>query len=327
MITKAVDPWAGSYYVESLTHELVEKAWAHIQEIEEIGGMAKAIEQGIPKMRIEEAAAKKQARIDVGLEQIVGVNVFQQMETQELETLEVDNTQVLEMQIRSIEQIKASRDEAKVADCLAAIEQAAASGAGNLLELAVNAARERATLGEISLAMENAFGRYVATGKAVSGVYAKEVMDNKDFNSAREQANKFAELEGRRPRIMVAKLGQDGHDRGAKVIASSFADLGFDVDIGPLFQTPEEAARQAAENDVHILGVSSLAAGHKTLVPQTIKALADLGRSDILVVVGGVIPQKDYDFLYEQGVAGVFGPGTKISKAANSILEILMPEA
>ena len=327
MITKAVDPWAGSYYVESLTHELVEKAWAHIQEIEEIGGMAKAIEQGIPKMRIEEAAAKKQARIDVGLEQIVGVNVFQQMETQELETLEVDNTQVLEMQIRSIEQIKASRDETKVADCLGAIEQAAASGLGNLLELAVEAARERATLGEISLAMENAFGRYVATGKAVSGVYAKEVMDNKDFNSAREQANRFAELEGRRPRIMVAKLGQDGHDRGAKVIASSFADLGFDVDIGPLFQTPEEAARQAAENDVHILGVSSLAAGHKTLVPQTIKALAELGRSDILVVVGGVIPQKDYDFLYEQGVAGVFGPGTKISKAANSILEILMPEA
>lgn len=327
MITKAVDPWAGSYYVESLTHELVEKAWAHIQEIEEIGGMAKAIEQGIPKMRIEEAAAKKQARIDVGLEQIVGVNVFQQMETQELETLEVDNTQVLEMQIRSIEQIKASRDEVKVADCLGVIEQAAASGSGNLLELAVEAARERATLGEISLAMENAFGRYVATGKAVSGVYAKEVMDNKDFNSAREQANKFAELEGRRPRIMVAKLGQDGHDRGAKVIASSFADLGFDVDIGPLFQTPEEAARQAAENDVHILGVSSLAAGHKTLVPQTINALADLGRSDILVVVGGVIPQKDYDFLYEQGVAGVFGPGTKISKAANSILEILMPEA
>ena len=325
MITKAVDPWAGSYYVENLTSELVEKAWAHIQEIEEIGGMAKAIEQGIPKMRVEEAAAKKQARIDIGYEQIVGVNIFQQMETQELETLEVDNKEVLEMQIQSIEKIKQSRDQAEVDRCLASIKQASESGSGNLLALAVEAARARATLGEISFAMEQAFGRYVATGKAVSGVYAKEVEDNKDFGSAREKANRFADLEGRRPRIMVAKLGQDGHDRGAKVIASSFADLGFDVDIGPLFQTPEEAAKQAAENDVHILGVSSLAAGHKTLVPQTIQALKDLGRSDILVVVGGVIPQKDYDYLYEQGVAGVFGPGTKISKAANSILEILMP--
>ena len=325
MITKAVDPWAGSYYVENLTSELVEKAWAHIQEIEEIGGMAKAIEQGIPKMRVEEAAAKKQARIDIGYEQIVGVNIFQQMETQELETLEVDNKEVLEMQIQSIEKIKQSRDQAEVDRCLASIQQAAESGSGNLLALAVEAARARATLGEISFAMEQAFGRYVATGKAVSGVYAKEVENNKDFGSAREKANRFADLEGRRPRIMVAKLGQDGHDRGAKVIASSFADLGFDVDIGPLFQTPEEAAKQAAENDVHILGVSSLAAGHKTLVPQTIQALKDLGRSDILVVVGGVIPQKDYDYLYEQGVAGVFGPGTKISKAANSILEILMP--
>ena len=325
MITKAVDPWAGSYYVENLTSELVDKAWAHIQEIEEIGGMAKAIEQGIPKMRVEEAAAKKQARIDIGYEQIVGVNIFQQMETQELETLEVDNKEVLEMQIQSIEKIKQSRDQAVVDRCLAAIQQASESGSGNLLALAVEAARARATLGEISFAMEQSFGRYVATGKAVSGVYAKEVEDNKDFGSAREKANRFADLEGRRPRIMVAKLGQDGHDRGAKVIASSFADLGFDVDIGPLFQTPEEAAKQAAENDVHILGVSSLAAGHKTLVPQTIQALKDLGRADILVVVGGVIPQKDYDYLYEQGVAGVFGPGTKISKAANSILEILMP--
>ena len=276
-------------------------------------------------MRVEEAAAKKQARIDIGYEQIVGVNIFQQMETQELETLEVDNKEVLEMQIQSIKKIKQSRDQAVVDRCLAAIQQAAESGSGNLLALAVEAARARATLGEISFAMEQAFGRYVATGKAVSGVYAKEVEDNKDFGSAREKANRFADLEGRRPRIMVAKLGQDGHDRGAKVIASSFADLGFDVDIGPLFQTPEEAAKQAAENDVHILGVSSLAAGHKTLVPQTIQALKDLGRADILVVVGGVIPQKDYDYLYEQGVAGVFGPGTKISKAANSILEILMP--
>ena len=262
----------------------------------------------------------------MGYEQIVGVNIYQQQEIQNLETLEVDNTEVREMQLASLERIKASRDQSKVDACLAALEAAARSGEGNLLELAVEAARVRATLGEISLAMENAFGRYVASGKAVSGVYAKAVDMNKAFAEARALANTFAEAEGRRPRIMVAKLGQDGHDRGAKVIASSFADLGFDVDIGPLFQTPEEAAQQAVENDVHILGISSLAAGHKTLVPQTIKALADIGRSDILVVVGGVIPQKDYDFLYEQGVAGVFGPGTKISKAAMAILKILMPE-
>jgi methylmalonyl-CoA mutase len=325
-ITKAVDPWAGSYYVERLTKDLMDKAWAHMEEIESLGGMAKAIEQGIPKMRVEEAAARKQGRIDVGYEQIVGVNIYQQQEIQNLETLEVDNTEVREMQLASLERIKASRDQSKVDACLAALEAAARSGEGNLLELAVEAARVRATLGEISLAMENAFGRYVASGKAVSGVYAKAVDMNKAFAAARALANTFAEAEGRRPRIMVAKLGQDGHDRGAKVIASSFADLGFDVDIGPLFQTPEEAAQQAVENDVHILGISSLAAGHKTLVPQTIKALADIGRSDILVVVGGVIPQKDYDFLYEQGVAGVFGPGTKISKAAMSILKILMPE-
>lgn len=325
-ITKAVDPWAGSYYVERLTKDLMDKAWAHMEEIESLGGMAKAIEQGIPKMRVEEAAARKQGRIDVGYEQIVGVNIYQQQEIQNLETLEVDNTEVREMQLASLARIKASRDASKVDACLAALEAAAKSGEGNLLELAVEAARVRATLGEISLAMENAFGRYVASGKAVSGVYAKAVDMNKAFAEARALANTFAEAEGRRPRIMVAKLGQDGHDRGAKVIASSFADLGFDVDIGPLFQTPEEAAQQAAENDVHILGISSLAAGHKTLVPQTIKALADIGRSDILVVVGGVIPQKDYDFLYEQGVAGVFGPGTKISKAAMAILKILMPE-
>ena len=324
-ITRVVDPWGGSHYVEYLTGELVQRAWALMQEVEELGGMAKAIEQGLPKLRIEEAAARKQARIDSGKEQIVGVNIFQTTESAQIDILEVDNTAVRESQVKSIQQVKANRDEAAVTAALEALYQAAQSGEGNLLELAVVAARARATLGEISAAMERHFGRYQATHRIISGVYAGEVSEqDNDFQMARQLADQFAEQEGRRPRIMIAKLGQDGHDRGAKVIATSFADLGFDVDIGPLFQTPSEAARQATENDVHILGISSLAAGHKTLVPETIKALEQLGRDDIYVVVGGVIPHQDYEFLYEHGVAGVFGPGTKIAKAAADILRVLM---
>lgn len=328
-VTRAIDPWAGSYFVEQRTHELVEKAWALIREVEELGGMAKAIEQGLPKLRIEEAAARKQARIDSGEEKIVGVNIFQVTDNVPFEILEVDNTAVREAQIRRLNEVKNKRDEPKVQAALSALTQAAQShnpqsSNANLLDLAIAAARARATLGEISSAMESAFGRYAATTKSVSGVYAATMQHNKDFEKARELADKFAELEGRRPRIMVAKLGQDGHDRGAKVIATAFADLGFDVDIGPLFQTPAEAARQAAENDVHILGISSLAAGHKTLVPQTIAELKKLGRADILVVVGGVIPQQDYDFLKEAGAAAVFGPGTVIAKAAQELLNILI---
>jgi len=323
-ITKVVDPWGGSYYVEFLTDQLAKRAWELMQEVEELGGMAKAIEDGLPKMRIEEAAARKQARIDSGKDQIVGVNVFQVEDKAEIDILEVDNSAVRESQIKRINDVKAKRDEAAVQQALEALYQCAETGEGNLLDLAVQAARVRATLGEISYAMERAFGRFTATTRTISGVYASESKVDPDFKAAQELADKFAEAEGRRPRIMVAKLGQDGHDRGAKVIATSFADLGFDVDVGPLFQTPAEAARQAAENDVHILGVSSLAAGHKTLVPQTITALRELGRDDIFVVVGGVIPQQDYDFLYQQGVAGVFGPGTKIAKAAKQILEVLL---
>ncbi|MBL7806519.1 MAG: methylmalonyl-CoA mutase [Saprospiraceae bacterium] len=322
-VTRAIDPWAGSYHVEKLTEELVEKAWALIQEVEALGGMAKAIEEGLPKLRIEEAAARKQARIDSGEEKIVGVNVFQTTDQAPFEILEVDNTAVRESQIRRLQELRKNRDEVAVSAALTAIEQATQNG-GNLLEAAIAAARVRASLGEISAAMERAFGRYVATTKAVSGVYAANMSHNEDFERARELANEFAELEGRRPRIMVAKLGQDGHDRGAKVIATAFADLGFDVDIGPLFQTPAEAARQAVENDVHILGISSLAAGHKTLVPQTIAELEKLGRSDILVVVGGVIPQQDYDFLRQSGAAAIFGPGTVVAKAAQELLEVLM---
>lgn len=323
-ITKAIDPWAGSHYVEYLTNELVHKAWGHIQEVLDLGGMAKAIETGVPKMRIEEAAARKQARIDSGKDKIVGVNLFRLEEEDPLDILEVDNQAVRESQIKRLNQIKATRDSQAVTKALEAITAAAQSGEGNLLALAVEAARLRATLGEISDAMETVFGRYKATSKSISGVYSKEIAMNEDFKQAQALADKFATLEGRRPRIMVAKLGQDGHDRGAKVIATSFADLGFDVDIGPLFQTPQEAARQAAENDVHILGVSSLAGGHKTLVPNIIQALADIGREDIMVVAGGVIPAQDYDYLYEAGVAGVFGPGTVIAKAASAILEILI---
>jgi len=326
-ITKAVDPWGGSYYVEYLTAQLVEKAWDLIQEVEDLGGMAKAIENGLPKLRIEEAAARKQARIDSGKDKIVGVNIFRLEEEVEMETLEVDNTAVRESQIKRIHSAKAKREETEVQKALKALADCAKNGEGNLLDLAVDAARLRATLGEISDAMETHFGRFVATTRSVSGVYSNEISMDDQFKKTQTLADEFAELDGRRPRIMIAKLGQDGHDRGAKIIATSFADLGFDVDIGPLFQTPEEAARQAAENDVHILGISSLAAGHKTLVPQTIAALKALDREDILVVVGGVIPPRDYDFLYEAGVVGIFGPGTVISTAAQKILAVLIEQA
>ncbi|MEZ5057279.1 MAG: methylmalonyl-CoA mutase [Saprospiraceae bacterium] len=323
-ITKAIDPWAGSYYVEYLTDQLVKRAWELIEEVEDLGGMAKAIEKGVPKLRIEEASARKQARIDSGQDKIIGVNIFQNDEKATLDILDIDNAAVRDSQIKRINEMKSTRNEEAVQKSLNNLAEVAASGKGNLLAAAVDAARDRATLGEISSAMEKTFGRFVATTQAVSGVYSGEIKADESFNEARKMTDKFAEWEGRRPRIMVAKLGQDGHDRGAKIIATSFADLGFDVDIGPLFQTPEEAAKQAAENDVHILGISSLAAGHKTLVPQTIQALKDLGRPDIMVVVGGVIPQQDYDFLFEKGVAGVFGPGTKIAKAALEVLEKLM---
>lgn len=326
-ITKAVDPWAGSYYVEYLTDQLTKRAWTLIEEVEELGGMAKAIENGLPKLRIEEAAARKQARIDSGKDKIVGVNVFPPEEQVPIDILEVDNTAVKESQIARIKQLKADRNEAAVKEALEALYQSAQSGEGNLLAYAVAAARQRATLGEISDAMERAFGRFKATTQAVSGVYSNEISNDNDFQKAQDLADQFESLEGRRPRIMVAKLGQDGHDRGSKVIATSFADLGFDVDIGPLFQTPREAAQQAAENDVHILGISSLAAGHKTLVPETIKALEAIGREDIMVVVGGIIPHQDYDYLYEQGVVGIFGPGTKIALAAQQILKVLIEGA
>ncbi len=325
-ITRVVDPWGGSYYVEYLTDRLAHRAWELIQEVEALGGMAKAIENGLPKLRIEEAAARKQARIDSGKDLIVGVNIFQVEEATQIEILEVDNTAVREAQLRRLQEVKANRDEAAVQHALEALYQCALTGQGNLLEHAVEAARRRATLGEISHAMERVFGRFTAQTRAVTGVYASEISQEEVFQHARHLADQFAQLDGRRPRIMVAKLGQDGHDRGAKVIATSFADLGFDVDIGPLFQTPAEAARQAAENDVHILGVSSLAAGHKTLVPQVIEELRKLGRDDILVVVGGVIPPQDYEFLYEKGVAGIFGPGTKIAHAAQQILQVLMEQ-
>ena len=322
-ITRVVDPWAGSYYVESLTHQLAEKAWQLIEEVEKLGGMAKAIELGIPKMRIEEAAAQKQARIDSGMDPIIGVNLFQTDEEVDIDVLQVDNTEVRRQQVERLNEIKSSRDQKSVEDALHAITECAKSGKGNLLEKAVEAARVRATLGEISDAMEAEFGRYKATVRTIQGVYKNAIAMDDDFKRAEKLADEFAEAVGRRPRIMVAKLGQDGHDRGAKVIATSFADIGFDVDIGPLFQTPEEAAHQAAINDVHILGISSLAAGHKTLVPQTIEALKKIGREDILVIAGGVIPPQDYQELFDAGVAGVFGPGTVIAQAACEILEIM----
>lgn len=320
-ITRAIDPWGGSYYVETLTHELAYKAWGLIEEVEAMGGMTKAIETGLPKMRIEEAAARKQARIDAGKDIIVGVNQYKAEEDTIFDLLEVDNDTVRHSQIARINKMKAQRNSEAVKLALDAIQMAAASGKGNLLELAIVAARHRATLGEISMAMEKEFGRHKATVNAISGVYLSESGSNETFQKARVLADKFEKLEGRRPRILVAKMGQDGHDRGAKVIATGFADLGFDVDIGPLFQTPEEVARQAVENDVHIVGASSLAAGHKTLVPQLINELKKLGRSDIMVVAGGVIPPKDYDFLFAAGVSAVFGPGTVISKAAIEILD------
>ncbi|MEZ4852663.1 methylmalonyl-CoA mutase [Flavobacterium sp.] len=325
-ICKTVDPWAGSYYVESLTAEIAEKAWTLIQEVEELGGMTKAIEAGIPKLRIEEAAARKQARIDSGQDIIVGVNKYRLEKEDPLHILDVDNQMVRKQQIERLEQIKTTRNNEKVTECLAKLTEAAKTGNENLLSLAVEAARNRATLGEISDALEVVFGRYKAQIRSFSGVYSKEIKNDESFEKAKQLADTFAKKEGRRPRIMIAKMGQDGHDRGAKVVATGYADVGFDVDIGPLFQTPQEAAKQAVENDVHILGVSSLAAGHKTLVPQVIEELKKYGREDIMVIVGGVIPAQDYQFLFDAGAVAVFGPGTKISDAAISILEILLEE-
>ncbi|AXT53507.1 methylmalonyl-CoA mutase [Aquimarina sp. BL5] len=323
-ITRTVDPWAGSYYVESLTNDIAEKAWKLIEEVKELGGMTKAIEAGIPKMRIEEAAARKQARIDSQQDLIIGVNKFQLEEEEHIATLKVDNNAVRKQQIDGLNKVKNSRDEKAVQQALLNLTKAAKDDEKNLLALAVDAARLRATLGEISDALEKEFGRYKAEIKSFTGVYAKEIKDDKSFNKARELANKYSDLEGRRPRIMIAKMGQDGHDRGAKVVATSYADVGFDVDIGPLFQTPEEAAKQAVENDVHIVGVSSLAGGHKTLVPQIIAELKKYEREDIMVIVGGVIPPDDYEFLFQEGAVAIFGPGTKISDAAITILEILI---
>ena len=323
-ITKTVDPWAGSYYVEKLTHDIANKAWALIEEIEDLGGMTKAIEAGIPKIRIEEAAARKQARIDSGQDIIVGVNKYRLEEEDPISTLEVDNQTVRNSQIERLTSIKSTRNSEKVRASLSKLTEAGRSGKENLLALAIEAARERATLGEISDALEAVFGRYKAQIKSFSGVYSKEIKNDESFKKAQQLADAFAEQEGRRPRIMIAKMGQDGHDRGAKVVATGYADVGFDVDIGPLFQTPQEAAKQAVENDVHILGVSSLAAGHKTLVPQVIDALKAYGRDDIMVIVGGVIPKQDYQYLFDAGAVAVFGPGTKISDAAIKILEILI---
>ncbi len=323
-ITKTVDPWAGSYYVERLTHDIAQRAWEHLQEIEELGGMTKAIEKGIPKLRIEQAAAKKQAKIDSGKDKIIGVNCYRLEKEDPIVTLEVDNQSVRLQQIEKLKNLRASRNENEVQATLEKLYQAAKSGKGNLLEIAVEAAKQRATLGEISMALEKTYGRHQAEIQSFSGVYSREMETDKTFEQAKALADKFAELEGRRPRIMIAKMGQDGHDRGAKVVATSYADLGFDVDIGPLFQTPEEAAQQAVENDVHVLGVSSLAAGHKTLVPEVIKALKERGREDIMVIVGGVIPSADYEYLFDAGAVAVFGPGTKISQAAIDLLEILI---
>jgi methylmalonyl-CoA mutase len=325
-ICKTVDPWAGSYYVETLTKEIADKAWALIEEIEELGGMTKAIESGIPKLRIEEASARKQARIDSNQDIIVGINKFRLEKEDPLHILDVDNQMVRKQQIEQLQQIKATRNSDKVKECLTKLTEAAKNSNDNLLSLAVEAARNRATLGEISDALEEVFGRYKAQIRSFSGVYSKEIKNDESFEKAKQLADTFANKEGRRPRIMIAKMGQDGHDRGAKVVATGYADLGFDVDIGPLFQTPAEAAKQAVENDVHILGVSSLAAGHKTLVPQVIEELKKYGREDIMVIVGGVIPAQDYQFLFDAGALAVFGPGTKISEAAISILEVLLED-
>lgn len=325
-ICKTVDPWAGSYYVESLTAEITEKAWALIEEVESLGGMTKAIEAGIPKLRIEEAAARKQARIDSTQDIIVGVNKYRLEKEDPLHILDVDNDMVRKQQVARLEEIKANRDTEKAKKNIEALTECAKTGNGNLLALAVEAARNRVTLGEISDALEVVFGRHKAQIKSISGVYSQAIKNDESFEKAKQLANEFAKNEGRRPRIMIAKMGQDGHDRGAKVVATGYADVGFDVDIGPLFQTPAEAAKQAVENDVHILGVSSLAAGHKTLVPQVIEELKKYGREDIMVIVGGVIPAQDYQYLFDAGAVAVFGPGTKISEAAISILEVLMEE-
>jgi methylmalonyl-CoA mutase len=322
-ITNTVDPWAGSYYVEKLTHDLAQRAWKLIEEVEELGGMTKAIEEGIPKLRIEQAAAKKQARIDSGTDKIVGINAFRLLQEDPIVTLEVDNQTVRKQQLEKLAKIKASRDDDKVKKCLEELTRIAKEENGNLLEAAVTAAKERATLGEISDALEVVYGRHKAKIQSFSGVYSKEMKTDESFHKAKALADEFAEKEGRRPRIMIAKMGQDGHDRGAKVVATGYADVGFDVDIGPLFQTPQESARQAVENDVHILGVSSLAAGHKTLVPEVINELKKLGREDIMVIVGGVIPSADYKFLFDAGAVAVFGPGSRISDAAIQILDIL----
>ena len=325
-VCREIDPWAGSYYVETLTNEIAHKAWEHIQEIEKLGGMAKAIETGIPKMRIEEAAARKQARIDSGAEKIIGVNEYRLEKEAPIDILAVDNTAVRESQIKRLKELRANRDEAAVKKALAAITECVKTKQGNLLELAVEAAKVRASLGEISDACEVVVGRYKAVIRSISGVYSSEVKNDKSFERAKELCAEFAKKEGRQPRVMIAKLGQDGHDRGAKVVATGYADIGFDVDMGPLFQTPEEAAKQAVENDVHVVGVSSLAAGHLTLVPQLIAELKKLGREDIIVIVGGVIPAQDYDELYRDGAAAIFGPGTPIATAAIKILEILLAE-
>jgi len=325
-ICREVDPWAGSYYVESLTNELAEKAWALIEEVEKLGGMAAAIETGVPKMRIEEASARTQARIDSGNQIIVGVNRFRLEKEDPIDILEVDNTAVRIQQIERLKQLRANRDEAAVQAALAAITECAKTGNGNLLELAVEAARVRASLGEISDACEAVAGRYKATIRTISGVYSSETKNDANFQRACELTEKFAQKEGRRPRIMITKMGQDGHDRGAKVVATGYADCGFDVDMGPLFQTPAEAAKQAVENDVHVMGVSSLAAGHKTLIPQVMEELKKLGREDIIVIAGGVIPAQDYDYLYKAGVAAIFGPGSPVAKAACTILDILLEE-
>ncbi|MDR2145135.1 MAG: methylmalonyl-CoA mutase [Tannerella sp.] len=325
-VCREIDPWAGSYYVESLTNELVHKGWTLIQEIEGMGGMAKAIKTGLPKMRIEEAAARTQARIDSGVQTIVGVNKYRLAKEDPIDILEIDNTSVRERQIARLKDLRANRDEAAVQQVLADITECVKTKQGNLLELAVKAAALRASLGEISYACEKVVGRYKAAIKTISGVYSSETRNNSDFKRACDLVKEFAKKEGRQPRILIVKIGQDGHDRGAKVVATGYADCGFDVDMGPLFQTPEEAARQAVENDVHMLGVSSLAAAHKTLIPQVIEELEKLGRPDILVIAGGVIPAKDYDFLYKAGVAAIYGPGTSVAKAACQMLEILLKE-
>ncbi len=323
-VCRSLDPWAGSYYVETLTHEIAQRAWSHIEEIEELGGMAEAIETGLPKMRIEEAAARKQARIDSGKDIIVGVNEYRLQKEDPLDILEVDNTAVRQSQLDRLDKLKAQRDKSKVEASLKAITNCAKSGEGNLLKLSIEAATNRATLGEISSAIEVVSGRYKAVIRSISGVYSSESGKDQAFNEARDLAKEFASKEGRQPRIMIAKMGQDGHDRGAKVVSTGYADIGFDVDIGPLFQTPGEAAKQAVENDVHVLGISSLAGGHKTLVPAVIKELKKLGREDIMVIVGGVIPAQDYEYLYQTGVMAIFGPGSKVSEAGKSILKVLL---